>query len=121
MDSLYRVCGHCDKLVSEKTFKEHKRLFFHGEDWIRKESAGDQPQGSRNSSPLCLSDPSEMPSCSSHQEMDSSSCNFSSGEDFRNAEDFSVNEDCLHPDGGNQSPYLLLNKSMQNKIILVCA
>ena len=96
---LYLVCGHCNKLVSEKTFKEHKRLFFHEQGWVRESNAEDGR--SRNSSPLCLSDPSEMPSCSSNHDLDitnSSNCNF---EDIGSAEEFDVFEENVRPDEGN--------------------
>lgn len=49
--TMYRVCGHCDKRVSEKTYKEHRRLFFNDHQWVK-----DGPF-SRSSSPLCVSDP----------------------------------------------------------------
>jgi hypothetical protein len=26
---IYRFCEHCNRRVSEKTFKEHRRLYFH--------------------------------------------------------------------------------------------
>lgn len=32
---MYRVCGHCDKRVSEKTYKEHCRLYFHDQRWVK--------------------------------------------------------------------------------------
>ena len=40
-----------DKRVSEKTYKEHRRLFFNDHQWVK-----DGPF-SRSSSPLCVSDP----------------------------------------------------------------
>lgn len=50
----YSMCGHCDHLLSEKTLKEHKRLYFHGDHWIRAQSIEDE-QESGASSPICLS------------------------------------------------------------------
>jgi hypothetical protein len=93
---LYRVCGHCNKLVSEKTYKEHRRLFFHDQGWI-KESAGIGDEGSRRSSPLCMSDPSEMQSCSSHHlhhDMDNSNL-----EELGSADE--IHEESFHFDEGN--------------------
>ena len=31
---IYRFCEHCNKRVSEKTFKEHRRLYFHEGKWL---------------------------------------------------------------------------------------
>ena len=31
---IYRFCQHCNKQVSEKTFKEHRHLYFHEEKWL---------------------------------------------------------------------------------------
>lgn len=44
--------------MSEKTFKEHRRLFFHDQKWI-KETVPQEVYGldSRASSPMCVSDP----------------------------------------------------------------
>ena len=69
---MYRICGHCEKRVSEKTFKEHRRLFFHDQKWI-KETVPQEVYGleSRASSPLCVSDP--MSDVSQHEPDDVSS------------------------------------------------
>ena len=50
----YSLCGHCDQLLSEKTLKEHKRLYFHDGQWIRAQSIEDEQQ-SVASSPISLS------------------------------------------------------------------
>jgi len=47
----YRRCGHCQKLVSGKTYKEHHRLYFHEGEWISAE-APDGATSSRESSPF---------------------------------------------------------------------
>lgn len=99
---LYRVCGHCKKLVSEKTFKEHKRVFFHEQGWV-KESVVAEDVRSRNSSPLCMSDlSSEMPSCISNYDLDnttnSSNCNF---EDMASTEKLDDLEENVRPTEGD--------------------
>lgn len=50
----YQVCGHCDKLLCDKALKEHRRLYFDDEEWIRMEEC---EEGSRPSSPFCVSPP----------------------------------------------------------------
>ena len=45
----YRRCGHCKKLVAEKTFKHHHRLYFHEGEWITTEDM-DRATSSRESS-----------------------------------------------------------------------
>ena len=57
---MYRVCGHCDKRVSEKTYKEHCRLFLHDQQWVK------DGQFSRASSPICVSDPPDSTSSVQH-------------------------------------------------------
>ena len=57
---MYRVCGHCDKRVSEKTYKEHCRLFLHDQQWVK------DGQFSRASSPICVSDPPDLTSSVQH-------------------------------------------------------
>ena len=54
--SVYQVCGHCKKKVSEKTFKEHRRLFFHDHQWISELCINQEMNegDSRASSPLSL-------------------------------------------------------------------
>ncbi len=54
--STYQECGHCEKKVSLKTYKEHRRLYFHDGRWI-KPSQGTCGEDSRSSSPMCVSDP----------------------------------------------------------------
>ena len=52
--SRYRRCGHCEKLVSEKTFKEHHRLFYHEGQWMTEHTRPFDDASSRDSSPLSL-------------------------------------------------------------------
>ena len=49
-----RVCGHCDKTLSDKAYKEHRRLYFDKGEWMRSDH---QDVESRASSPICVSDP----------------------------------------------------------------
>ena len=74
------MCGHCDQLLSEKTLKEHRKLYFNDANgaWIR--FRGEDDHNSRCSSPLCVSLPSdssianpslEPPDTSSHADMSS--------------------------------------------------
>lgn len=96
MAELYRVCGHCEKLVSEKTFKEHRRLFFHDHTWI-KDNIEDQEHESSSSSSLCaLSDSHDVSSL----DMNSSCCDISSEVNGASAEvgQFFIDEDST--DGG---------------------
>ena len=52
----YQVCGHCRELLSEKTLKEHHRLYSDNVNgcWIKVTTDSDE---SRMSSPLCVSPP----------------------------------------------------------------
>jgi len=52
----YRVCGHCGKSLGEKTFKDHKRLYYHDDRWITQQELLPQEESS-NSSSFC-SEPS---------------------------------------------------------------
>ena len=55
----FKVCGHCDKLLGEKAYSEHKRLYFFEGQWVRE----DQDQGMqsrRSSSSLDVSDPESL-------------------------------------------------------------
>lgn len=80
--SAQRVCGHCDKNLSIKAFKEHKRLYYHEDHWIR-------AQSSSSSSPLSLSNPpsddSDPPS--DDYSPDHSNCGFESDLD----DDYTLN------------------------------
>lgn len=38
----YKVCGHCHKELSEKIYKDHKRLYY---DAVKKTWAEDNPEG----------------------------------------------------------------------------
>lgn len=61
--SSYRVCGHCDKLIGPRTYRDHKRLFFHEGVWLKEKdwmSVEDNPGKRRRQSPSPsgkLSDP----------------------------------------------------------------
>ena len=59
MSMSYRMCGHCDQLLSEKTLKEHRKLYFNDANgtWIR--FRGEDDHNIRCSSPLCVSLPSD--------------------------------------------------------------
>ena len=65
--AIYRRCGHCEKLVSEKTYKEHHRLYFHEGQWITVDGT-DYVTSSRESSPFSdtvrLEDPVDLKSSS---------------------------------------------------------
>ena len=54
MSSRRSRCGHCEKLVSEKTFKEHHRLFYHDGQWMTEHTRPSDDASSRDSSPLSL-------------------------------------------------------------------
>ena len=60
---MYQVCGHCDKIVSQKTFKEHRHLFFQDHQWIKEVRLE-----SRASTALSVSDPPESMSGASQHE-----------------------------------------------------
>ena len=52
----HRVCGHCGKSLGEKTFKDHKRLYYHEGRWIKQKELLPQDESTTTSS-LC-SEPS---------------------------------------------------------------
>ena len=57
---MFRVCGHCDKTLGAKAYKEHKRHFFHDGCWMRAElvsTCREHSPISTDSSPIVLSDP----------------------------------------------------------------
>ena len=43
-------CGHCNKLLTEKTFKEHRRLFYDDGEWLQQSSLDRMNETSRLSS-----------------------------------------------------------------------
>ena len=46
-------CGHCNKLLTEKTFKEHRRLFYDDGEWLQQSSLNETSRlSSRSSSPM---------------------------------------------------------------------
>ena len=52
---MQRICGHCDKYLNHKSYKEHRRLHFSEGKWLREMT--EQPdESSRSSSPLCVFD-----------------------------------------------------------------
>ena len=51
----YRACGHCDKYLSDKAYKEHYRLYFQQGRWLRADDL--HLCESSQSSPLSVSDP----------------------------------------------------------------
>ena len=57
--SGYAICGHCNLLLSAKTVKQHKRLFFHDGKRIIKDHEDDSilsdTHSSSTSSPISLS------------------------------------------------------------------
>ena len=52
----HQICGHCGKSLGEKTYKEHKRLYYHEGRWIKQKELLPQDESSTTSS-LC-SEPS---------------------------------------------------------------
>ena len=34
---MFKVCGHCDKTLGAKAYKEHRRRYFHDGSWMRTE------------------------------------------------------------------------------------
>ena len=65
---IYRFCEHCNKRVSEKTFKEHRRLYFHEGKWLftREDvEARHHRSDSDDSSALSISLPESVPDNSS--------------------------------------------------------
>ena len=48
----YRVCGHCDRSLGEKTYKEHKRNYFHDGEWITSEDLATKAPSSVESSEI---------------------------------------------------------------------
>lgn len=85
---MYRVCGHCEKLVSEKTFKEHQSLFLNDHTWIKE---GGEDHKSRSSSSMCFSG-SHDESFLAEIDMNSSCCDTSSQANDIRGDDF-MNED----------------------------
>ena len=57
--TVYRVCGHCCQQLSEKAFKEHKKLYFHDGVWLTesKLERGCFSDADRSSEPMSVSDP----------------------------------------------------------------
>lgn len=73
---IYRFCEHCNKRVSEKTFKEHRRLYFYEGKWLFTREGLEQLEtrhyhsDSDDSSVLSVSLPESVPERSS-EKMDS--------------------------------------------------
>ena len=53
----YQVCGHCHQLLSEKTLKEHRRLYCDNEKGTWTEITAEDCDTSQASFPLCVSPP----------------------------------------------------------------
>ena len=66
---IYRFCEHCNRRVSEKTFKEHRRLYFHKGKWLftreDEEARHRRRSDSDDSSALSISLPESVPDNSS--------------------------------------------------------
>ena len=62
-----KTCGHCNKELSEKAYKEHFKLYFHGSRWVtvsdlsRKVRIPDEEGGSNSSSTTPISVPETTP------------------------------------------------------------
>lgn len=57
---FYLFCEHCGRRVSEKTYKEHRRLYFHDGKWLLvKHSEVGEISHHSDSTPLSLSLPPE--------------------------------------------------------------
>ena len=57
---MFRVCGHCDKTLGAKAYKEHRRHYFHDGRWMRAEFVTTYKEDSpvsTDSSAIILSDP----------------------------------------------------------------
>ena len=87
---MFKVCGHCDKTLGAKAYKEHRRRYFHDGSWMRTEFVDTykerSPASSDESSPI--STMSDLPSdflssdqdrCESEDESVESSISFNSG------------------------------------------
>lgn len=66
----YQFCEHCNKRVSVKTFKEHRRLYFHEGKWLftRKNLELDEANhhsDAADSSSISISLPESLPDNSS--------------------------------------------------------
>ena len=61
MSSVYRVCGHCHRKLSEKAFKEHQRLYLEGGVWLTEAKIECGISSSDElSEPVDLSDPPDL-------------------------------------------------------------
>lgn len=88
---MSRRCGHCDKPLGHKAFKEHKRLYFHDGKWVKLESVVTEDGGeSPPMSPLILSDPSSVEEPEAIFGVDPESPDYSSMED-NSDDELSVN------------------------------
>ena len=77
----YKICGHCNKELSDKLYKEHKRLYYHvaNKSWAKHISDGDDLSSSEFSSldefHLTVDDSMENADSTRPQEYDSD-CNW---------------------------------------------
>ena len=57
---FYQFCEHCGRRVSEKTYKEHRRLYFHDGKWLFvKHAEVEEISHHSDSTPLSISLPPE--------------------------------------------------------------
>ena len=56
---FYLFCEHCGKRVSEKTYKEHRRLYFHDGRWLVSHAKVEEISHHSDSTPLSISPPPE--------------------------------------------------------------
>lgn len=62
MAEAYQVCGHCGRCLGEKTYKEHKRLYYHDSVWIsEKDLLPKKPSDGSDSSKVCSFEPPSPP------------------------------------------------------------
>ena len=87
---MFRVCGHCDKTLGAKAYKEHIRCYFHDGSWMRTEFVDTYKEhssaSSDESSPIStMSDPpsdilsSDQDKCESEDESVESFTSLNSG------------------------------------------
>ena len=60
--SRYVECGHCKKLVTVKTFKEHQRMYFYNGSWMEEESQTSSGMSSPINADITLTDHSDTES-----------------------------------------------------------
>ena len=80
----YRFCEHCDKRVSQKTFKEHRRLYYHEGEWLT--ARREEDESSNDSTPLnfSISSDNDSPRSDDSDEMNVDCGKYIRGEVHRN-------------------------------------